>query len=779
VQSAASITVSHPLEARAAVLLPLPLPAPYDYALPAGVVPKRGMLVRAPLGQRELIGILWGKPEGGIAREKLRIVQPLDDFRLPAALCDFIDWVARYTLSPPGAVLAQALRVRGVFDPEMPRRALALGNAPPPRLTPARERVLALMQDGRLRSVPDIAEQANVGWGVVKGLAEAGALKWVALPEFDSCPEPDHSFDAVKLSPDQLRAAEHLRDVVKKREFSVALLDGVTGSGKTEAYFEAVAEALSEGRQALVLLPEIALTVQFLDRFAARFGCRPLEWHSDLPLRERKRVYRAVMSGEARVVVGARSALFLPFPKLGLIVVDEEHEHAYKQEEGVIYHARDMAVVRARLENCAVVLASATPSLETYVNAKTGRYAWLKLAHRHGAAEMPEVRLIDMRAEQSEPGQFLSPPLRAALDATLRAGEQALLFLNRRGYAPLTVCTQCGRKETCRNCSAWMVEHRYRKRLVCHHCAYETAIPERCPQCGGENTFIACGPGVERVEEEFRAAFPEARVAVASSDTFLGPAQTQAAIRAFSAGEIDVMIGTQVVAKGHHFPQLTLAGIIDADLGGGAGDPRAAERSFQLLHQVAGRSGRGDRPGVVLIQTRNPEDPVMRAPRCVSGGGDASARGQSDSPLRAFCVAHSGRHGCDAGARNRARACPHGTQSARRCGLGPSACLLSSPARAHARAIAGAGGKECRHPVVLARLARTRENSVQHASNRRHRPDQLFLSRADVRLAEIIADIEQRRALLCRATTCPLRMPIACIWRRSWRRRWLSEDHHR
>jgi primosomal protein N' (replication factor Y) len=302
-------------------------------------------------------------------------------------------------------------------------------------------------------------------------------------------------------------------------------------------------------------------------------------------------------------------------------VVDEEHEHAYKQEEGVIYHARDMAVVRARLENCAIVLASATPSLETYVNAKTGRYAWLKLAHRHGVAEMPEVRLVDLREQQGEPGQFLSPALRAALDVTLRAGEQALLFLNRRGYAPLTLCTQCGRKETCKNCSAWMVEHRYKKRLVCHHCAYETAIPERCAQCGAENSYIACGPGVERVEEEFRAGFPDARVAIASSDTLFGPAQTQAVIRAFAAGEIDVVIGTQIVAKGHHFPQLTLAGIVDADLGGGAGDPRSAERSFQLLYQVAGRSGRGDRPGLVLIQTRNPDDPVMRA--LASGERDA------------------------------------------------------------------------------------------------------------------------------------------------------------
>lgn len=611
-ESAAPATIHPASGARAAILLPLPLPGPYDYALGAGVAAKRGTLVRAPLGGRALIGVVWGKAEGGVDAAKLRTAEALDA-HLPLALCDFIDWVARYTLNPPGAVLAQALRVKTAFDPEVPRRAFARGGVTPPKLTPTRARVLALMDDGLARTAADITESTGVGVGTIKSLAECGALRAGALPEFAPAPEPDPRFDAVRLSPDQLRAAEHMRDAVKKREFQVALLDGVTGSGKTEAYFEAVAEALTQGTQALILLPEIALTVQFLDRFAARFGCRPLEWHSDLSLRERRRVYRAAMSGEARVIVGARSALFLPFAKLGLIVVDEEHEQAYKQEEGVIYHARDMAVVRARLEHCPIVLASATPSLETFINAKGGRYEWLKLAFRHGAAEMPEVRLVDMRAEEATPGQFLSPTLRTALTATLAAGEQALLFLNRRGYAPLTLCTHCGRKETCRNCSAWMVEHRHRKRLVCHHCAFETAIPERCPQCGEENSLIPCGPGVERVEEEFRAAFPNARVAVASSDTFTGPAQTQAVIRALSAGDIDVVIGTQIVAKGHHFPQLTLAGIIDADLGSGAGDPRAAERSFQLLHQVAGRSGRGERPGLVLIQTRNPQDPVMQA----------------------------------------------------------------------------------------------------------------------------------------------------------------------
>lgn len=593
-------------------MLPLPLDHSYDYALPAGVMARRGMLVRAPLGSRQLVGVVWGAARGGIAGEKIRACEPLGQARLPETLCNFVDWVARYTLAPPGAVLAQALRVRGLLD-EMPQRRGFVAGVVRGRTTPTRRRVFELMRDGRIRTTAEIAKGANIGSGVVSAMAKSGELRRVELPD-EPCPEPDHSFDAVKLTFDQLRAAEQLRDAVRKREFSVTLLDGVTGSGKTEAYFEAVAEALAEGRQALILLPEIALTVQFLDRFAARFGCRPVEWHSGLSPGERKRAYQGVMRGEARVVAGARSALFLPFQALGLIVVDEEHDQAYKQEDGVIYHARDMAVVRARFENCPIVLASATPSLETFVNARRGRYEWLKLAHRHGAAEMPEVRLIDLRKQQGgESGQYLSAPLREALGQALSAGEQALLFLNRRGYAPLTLCLACGHKETCRNCSAWLVEHRSRGKLVCHHCGHETAIPKSCAGCGAQDSLIACGPGVERVEEELRAAFPRARIAIASSDTMQEPAEARKFLHAFSAGDVDILIGTQIVAKGHHFPNLTLAGVVDGDLGSGAGDPRAAERTFQVLHQVSGRSGRGEKKGLVLIQTRNPDDPVMRA----------------------------------------------------------------------------------------------------------------------------------------------------------------------
>jgi primosomal protein N' (replication factor Y) len=599
---------------RAGVLLPYPLPGPYDYKLPNGVEVARGLLVTAPLGPREALGAVWGEAEGAVGDNRLKYATPLDGFpRLPADLCDFIDWVADYTLNYPGMVLAMALRSRQAFEPGAPRTAYARGGETPKRLTPARARVLEIAGDGLARSVSALAEEANVTPAVVRGLIEAGALTAVELPEFDAVPVPDPDFAPTTLSLEQEAASRSMKAAVAAKRFSAALLDGVTGSGKTETYFEAVAEALRHGKQILILLPEIALTVQFLERFAQRFGCRPAEWHSDLSQKERRRVYRAAMSGEARVIVGARSALFLPFKELGLIVVDEEHEQAYKQEEGPIYHARDMAVVRARIAKCPVVLASATPSLESFVNAASGRYAHLILPRRHGNATLPEVRLIDVTRERGDAGTFLSPSLREALAATLASGEQAMLFLNRRGYAPLTLCEACGHKITCPNCSAWLVEHRYRRRLMCHHCGYDTHTPTQCPQCAAPASFIACGPGVERVAEEFAQAFPEARMRVASSDTLQGPGETQAAIRAMHKREIDVLIGTQIVAKGHHFPQLTLVGVVDADLGGSDGDMRARERTFQLLHQVSGRAGRADKPGLVLIQTRNPKDAVMQA----------------------------------------------------------------------------------------------------------------------------------------------------------------------
>ena len=438
-------------------------------------------------------------------------------------------------------------------------------------------------------------------------------MEAVELPPEPVAPAPDPEFGRRPLEPDQEAAAESLVGAVRARTFGVFLLEGVTGSGKTEVYFEAVAEALRTGRQSLILMPEIALTAQFLDRFAARFGVRPAEWHSGITPRQRERLWGAAASGEARVVVGARSALFLPFADLGLIVVDEEHEGAYKQEDGVVYHARDMAVVRARFERAPIVLASATPSLETRVNAEQGRYAWLRLDARFGARAMPDLAAIDLRREGPPRGRWIAPRLVAGVEAGLAAGEQSLLFLNRRGYAPLTLCRACGHRFQCPNCSAWLVEHRFRKALVCHHCGHFEKRPDICPACSEADSLTACGPGVERVAEEATLLFPDARLLVLSSDTPGGLERMRAQLAAAARGDYDVIIGTQLVAKGHNFPLLTLVGVVDADVGLANGDPRAAERTFQLLRQATGRAGRGTRPGRALLQTFQPEHPVIAA----------------------------------------------------------------------------------------------------------------------------------------------------------------------
>uniref|UniRef100_UPI0018DFE241 replication restart helicase PriA n=1 Tax=Roseomonas rosulenta TaxID=2748667 RepID=UPI0018DFE241 len=456
-------------------------------------------------------------------------------------------------------------------------------------------------------------QAAGVAPAVLRGMADAGLVEPASLPRRPRFAPPDTARPGPSLGAEQDQAAAALREAAGMRGFGVTLLTGVTGSGKTEVYFEAIAACLAQGRQALVLLPEIALSTQWLDRFAARFGAAPALWHSELTSRTRRETWRAVAEGEAPVLVGARSALFLPFPDLGLIVVDEEHETAFKQEEGVVYHARDMAVVRARLSEAACVLVSATPSLESTVNAQTGRYAALHLPARHGGAEMPSVEVVDLRRDPPERGRFLSPPLVEAVSATLARGEQAMLFLNRRGYAPMTLCRACGHRMRCPNCTAWLVEHRAARRLQCHHCGHVEGIPEACPNCGAAHSTVPIGPGVERVLEEATALWPEARRLVMASDTIPGPAAAAAAARAIQDREVDLVIGTQIVAKGWHFPHLTLVGVVDADLGLAGGDLRAAERTFQLLHQVAGRAGREERPGRVLLQSFAPEHPVMQA----------------------------------------------------------------------------------------------------------------------------------------------------------------------
>ncbi|MEO5338604.1 MAG: primosomal protein N', partial [Magnetospirillum sp. WYHS-4] len=450
------------------------------------------------------------------------------------------------------------------------------------------------------------------GPAVVKGLVDAGALRVLQVAARPPLPRPDWAHPGPTLSDAQDVAAADLAAKVADG-FSVTLLDGVPGSGKTEVYFHAVAEALRRGRQVLVLLPEIALTAQWLDRFRDRFGAPPAVWHSDLAMGLRRQTWRAVAEGRAGVVVGARSALFLPFANLGLVVVDEEHDAAFKQEEVVIYNARDMAVVRARLGEIPVVLASATPSLETVVNVRQGRYGLSHLPDRHAGAELPGVALIDLIKAPPPRGHWLSPPLVDALKATFALGEQAMLFLNRRGYAPLTLCRACGHRFQCPRCTAWLVEHRQAKRLLCHHCGHAVRMPERCPSCQAEDSLAACGPGVERLGEEVARLFPDVRHLIAASDTVTGPKAAAELVRRIEDHEVDLVVGTQIVAKGYHFPMLTLVGVVDADLGLEGGDLRAAERTFQLLYQVAGRAGRAQRPGRVLLQTTMPNHAVMQA----------------------------------------------------------------------------------------------------------------------------------------------------------------------
>jgi len=604
------------------VLVPMPAERAYSYAVPEGMEVLPGSIVRVPLGPRQVAGIVWDTKVEALDRGRLR---PIDHvFECPpinAEMRRFVDWIAAYTLSPPGMVARMILRAPEAFDPEPWTEGLRLAGDKPARMTAARARVLELAGDGLAWTRSGLAHAAGVSSTVIDGLKAQGAFETVMIPPQPVVAAPDTGHAAAELTPQQQAAAATLRQGVAAGKYSVTLLDGVTGSGKTEVYFEAVAAALDAGRQVLILLPEIALTQAFLERFQDRFGARPAEWHSDLAPRKRERVWRQVAEGAVRVVAGARSALFLPFRELGLIVVDEEHDPAYKQEDRVFYNARDMAVVRGHIGGFPVVLASATPSVESRVNAEQGRYTRTVLDARFAEAALPTIRPIDMRRAPPARGGFLSPVLLAHMRETLERGEQSLLFLNRRGYAPLTLCRVCGHRFQCPCCSAWLVEHRFRGQLVCHHCGHNEKRPEACPECGTLDHLVACGPGVERIAEEVVGHFPEARTIVLSSDILGGVKRLRLELAAIANGKADIVIGTQLVAKGHNFPNMTLVGVVDADLGLANGDPRAAERTFQLLSQVTGRAGRTGKKSLGLLQTFQPEHPVMRA--IVSGDAQA------------------------------------------------------------------------------------------------------------------------------------------------------------
>ena len=602
-----------------------------DYRAPEGGCGD-GDLVEVPLGPRKVLGVVWGPGEGTYDAAKLRSVSRVLDARpMRAELRAFLARAADYTLTPLPAMLRLATRAPGLMAGAATRRVYRLVGAVPNQLTDARFRVIEALRDygGAAVTIGELTEAAGCGASVVKGLVAMGVLAEEDAPKDTPYPPLDAAA-AGRLAGDQVVAGDALVAAVARGGYSCTLLKGVTGSGKTEVYLEAVAETLRAGRQALVLLPEIALTADFLARVQARFGARPAEWHSGVTMTERRRLWRMVAEGGASFVVGARSALFLPFQDLGLIVVDEEHDTSYKQEEGVLYNARDMAVLRGAIAGCPVVLASATPSLESWANADAGKYLRLDLGARFGAAELPDMRAIDMRAETLAHDRFISGKLAAEVAARVAKGEQSLLFLNRRGFAPITLCRACGHQVGCDDCDARMVEHRFLKRLVCHQCGATKPVPTACPACKVEGKMAAVGPGVERLAEEVAEKFPAARVAVLSSDLFGSARALKAQIETIATGGADIIIGTQIVAKGHNFPLLTLVGVIDADLGLQGSDLRAAERTFQLMRQVAGRAGRAELRGTALLQTHQPDHPVIRAIL----GGDEEAFWKAEAAER-------------------------------------------------------------------------------------------------------------------------------------------------
>ncbi len=626
----AKMTHFHPAEP-VSVLVAEPLDRLLDYKAPEGGV-RLGAYVAVPLGPRRVLGVVWGQGQGGFDPARMKAIgQVLDVPPMRAEMMEFLTRAADYTVTPLSMMLRLATRAPGLLDPPAMQRVLALTDTRPERMTEARERVIAVLQEhGGLRFRPvELAQLAGVGQGVIKGLIDCGTLVIQAAPRDAPFARLDPDLPGKDLSADQARAATALRASAQAGGYGTTLLKGVTGSGKTEVYLEAVAETLKQGRQALVMLPEIALTSDFIERVEVRFGTRPAQWHYGITMTERRRTWHAVARGQAQLVVGARSALFLPFQNLGLVVVDEEHDSSYKQEEGVIYHGRDLAVLRASIGGAQVVLATATPSLESWANAKADKYARLDLPARFGTAELPQMAAIDMRGETMQANTWISPTLRREMRKSLQKGEQSLLFLNRRGYAPLTICRACGEQVGCDHCDARMVEHRFQQRLICHQCGAWKPIPTTCPSCEVDGKMAILGPGVERLAEEVAEVFPDARVAILSSDLSDSARGLKALIDDIVKGEADIVIGTQLVAKGHNFPHLTLVGVIDADLGLQGGDLRAAEKSFQLIRQVAGRAGRAEKPGRVFLQTHQPDHPVIRA--ILLGDEDGFLRTEAES----------------------------------------------------------------------------------------------------------------------------------------------------
>ncbi|MGA1760467.1 MAG: replication restart helicase PriA, partial [Paracoccaceae bacterium] len=529
------------------VLTTQPIDRALDYKAPEGGC-FRGAFVEVPLGPRKVLGVVWGAGRGDFDISKIRsVIRVLDVAPMRDELRLFLEKSGEYTLTSMASMLRLATRAPGLMDPPAMRKIYVRGALHEGvKLTEARKRVLDILDEygGAPFTLGELSELAGVTSSVVKGLVKLGVVLEQNTPRDAAFPMLDVSASGKNLTDAQSQAAQALREIVAQDHYATALLRGVTGSGKTEVYLEAVAQALGQGQQVLVLLPEIALTAEFLTRVQARFGALPAEWHSGVTMTDRRRIWKMVGQGGAQLVIGARSALFLPFQNLSLIVVDEEHDKSYKQTDGVMYNARDMAVLRASLSGGKVILASATPSLESWVNAQTGKYSLVELDDRFGAAVMPDMHAIDMRAETLPSTRWVSDQLVSLINTRLQRGEQSMLFINRRGYAPVTLCRACGQQIGCDACDARMVEHRFLNRLMCHQCGETKPVPTQCPHCAAEDRLAPVGPGVERLAEEAKVLFPDARISVLSSDMFGTARALKDEIWSIANGGADIIIGS-------------------------------------------------------------------------------------------------------------------------------------------------------------------------------------------------------------------------------------------
>jgi len=603
------------------ILLGLPFNDVFDYRSDDNLV--IGQLVVVSFGREELVGVVWKKGKSAqIEDKKIKPIKAVLNLpKLSDSLIKFIQKTAEYNMAPLGLVLKMVL---GQKTNQLPKQKVTLyglniknENLDGIRITESRKAVFDFFDNYEEAEKEEILLQTGVSESVISSMIKNGFLyrKDVLINE-DAGEQKINLKKQADLTAEQQTAADVLCCKVGNG-FSATLLDGVTGSGKTEVYFEAVAKALSLNKQVLVLVPEISLTTQWLKRFELRFGVAPYIWHSEVGVKDKALTWKAVVQNKAKVIVGARSALFLPFSDLGIIVVDESHDHSFKQESLVNYQGRDMAVLRAHLEKIPIILSTATPDLETIVNVEKGKYDCVKLTKRYAKAVLPEVKIIDLKKDKPVRGEwgvsFLSPTLVNEINHNLERGEQSMLFLNRRGYAPLLICRDCGHRMQCPHCTSWLAEHRTSGELICHHCGYKMYTPKRCPECGSEDGLTACGPGVERIAEEVHYRFPQARTAILSSDITGNYREISAVIHKTAKKEVDILIGTQILAKGHNFPDLTLVGVVDADLGLMGTDLRSSEQTFQLLSQVSGRAGRGEKKGMVYLQTLYPDNLILHA----------------------------------------------------------------------------------------------------------------------------------------------------------------------